>query len=123
MFDNLKGMQAVASLLKNKDKLADAGVRLKQFAEELRVTGQAGGGACRVTATGKMRIVEVVFDPALAAGMAVDDKTRELAGSLVCDAVNDALELAQAALQDRIEREAADLGMPELGSQLGGLLT
>ena len=44
MFDKLKTMGAVASLLKDKDKLREIGTRLKQRAEEVRASGEAGGG-------------------------------------------------------------------------------
>lgn len=123
MFDNLKAMQAVAGLMKNKEKLAEAGERIKAKTESMRVTGEAGGGACRATVTGRMELVDLTLDPALLAGMSVDDKTRELATNLIKDAVNDANLRAREQLQQMIAREADELGLPGMGEQLSGLLT
>jgi nucleoid-associated protein EbfC len=122
MFDQLKAMQSVASLLKNKDQLAAAGERIKARTDALRVTGQAGGGACRATVTGRMTVTDLTLDPALLAGMAVDEKTRELATSLIKDAVNDALEKAQEQVKSMIAKEAEALGLPGVSDQLSGLL-
>jgi DNA-binding protein YbaB len=122
MFDKLKTMGAVASLLKDKDKLREIGARLKQRAEEVRASGEAGGGAVRVTVNGQMKVLEVELTPALVAGMAADDRTRELAGSLVADAVNQATATAQVMMKAVIDKESRDLGLPDLGESIGGLL-
>lgn len=122
MFDNLKAMQAVAGLMKNKDKLKEAGERIKARSESLRATGEAGGGACRATVTGRMELVDLTLDPALLAGMSVDEKTRDLATGLIRDAVNDANRKAQEQLKDLIAREAEALGLPGVSDQLTGLL-
>ncbi len=122
MLDNLKAMQALAGLMKNKDKLAEAGERIKAGTEAMRVTGQAGGGACRATVTGRMELVDLVLDPALLAGMSVDEKTRELATSLIRDAVNEANRLAQEQIKRMISKEADALGLSGMADQLTGLL-
>lgn len=122
MFDNLKAMQSVASLLKNKDQLAEAGQRIKAKTDAMRVTGEAGGGACRATVTGRMTVVDLTLDPALLAGMSVDEKTRELATNLIKDAVNDAMANAQEQVKQMIAKEAEDLGLPGVSDQLAGLL-
>lgn len=122
MFDQLKAMQAVAGLLKNKEKLGEAGERIKARTDAMRVTGQAGGGACRATVSGRMVVTDLVLDPALLAGMSVDEKTRDLATSLIRDAVNDAMVKAQEQVKELIAREAEELGLPGMSDQLGGLL-
>src|SRR3954470_11581916 len=122
MLDKLKAMGAVASLLKDKDKLREIGARLKQRAEEVRAAGEAGGGAVRVTVNGQMKVLEVSLTPALVSGMAADERTRALAGSLIGDAVNSAIVAAQHAMKSVIEKEGRDLGIPDLGEGLGNLL-
>lgn len=122
MFDNLKAMQAVAGLMKNKEKLVEAGERIKAKTDALRVTGQAGGGACRATVTGRMAVVDLVLDPALLAGMSVDEKTRSLATGLIKDAVNDAMAKAQEQVKAMIAKEAEALGLPGVSDQLSGFL-
>ncbi len=122
MFDKLKTMQALGSLMKNKEQLAEAGERVKAKVEAMRVEGEAGGGACRAIVSGKMKLIDLTLDPALLAGMAVDEKTRDLATALIKDAINDATERAQRQVQDLISREAEELGLGDIGSQLGGFL-
>ena len=122
MFDKLKTMQALGSLMKNKEQLAEAGERIKAKVETMRVDGEAGGGACRAIVNGKMKLLDLTLDPALLAGMAVDEKTRDLATSLIKDAINDATQRAQQQVQDLISREAEELGLGDLGGQLGGFL-
>lgn len=122
MFDNLKAMQAVAGLMKNKEKLVEAGERIKAKTDALRVIGQAGGGACRATVTGRMAVVDLVLDPALLAGMSVDEKTRSLATGLIKDAVNDAMAKAQEQVKAMIAKEAEALGLPGVSDQLSGFL-
>lgn len=122
MFDKLKAMGAMASLMKNQDQIKDAFARVREKSEQLRVVGEAGGGACRVIAAGNMKVISVELSPALVAGMAADERTRELASSLVADAVNDALRQAQQKLQDQVSAEAKALGLELPAGDLGGLL-
>ena len=44
MLDSFKAMGAITGLMKNKDKLEDAGRRIQAELEALRVEGEAGGG-------------------------------------------------------------------------------
>lgn len=120
--DKLKTMQAIGSLMKNKDQLAEAGERIKAKVEAMRVEGEAGGGACRAVVNGKMKLLDLTLDPALLSGMAIDEKTRSLATALIKDAINDATEKAQKQVQELISREAEAMGLGDLGGQIGGLL-
>lgn len=115
MFDKLKAMGAIAGLMKNQDKLKDSFAKVRAQMEQVRVTGEAGGGAARAVATGQMRVVSVELSPALLAGMTADDRTRDLAAGLIAEAVNNALSQAQGLLKEAIDRESRELGLPELG--------
>ncbi|MFK7759212.1 MAG: YbaB/EbfC family nucleoid-associated protein [Phycisphaerales bacterium] len=123
MLDKFKAMQALGSLMKNKEQLAEAGERIKAKMDDMRVDGQAGGGACRAIVNGKMKLIDLTLDPSLLAGMAVDEKTRELATALIKDAINDATENAQRQVQALIAREADELGLGDLAPQLTGLMS
>jgi DNA-binding protein YbaB len=123
MFDNLKAMGAIASLMKNKDGLKAAGERIKAAAAATRATGEGGAGAVRVTVDGKMRVLAVELGPALVSGMAADDRTRELVGTLIAEACNNAMAAAQAKMQVVIEKESRELGLGDLGPGLAGLLS
>lgn len=122
MFDKLKAMGSIAALLKDKDRLRAAAERVKDATARARATGQAGTGAVRAVASGQMRILEIEIAPALVAGMAADDATRRLAGALIAEAVNDALNGAQALVQQELRKEARELGLEDLPLDLGGLL-
>jgi DNA-binding protein YbaB len=121
MFDNMRMMGALAGLMKNKDKLKEAGERVKAKAEEMRVTAEAGGGAARATVTGTMRVVAVELTPALVLGMAAEDRTRELAASLIAEAVNAAIKDAQLRMKSLLDEEARGLGIEGGLSGLPGL--
>lgn len=124
MFDKLKAVSALTNLMKNQDKLKEAGQRVKAKMEATRIRAEAGGGAARALITGSMKVLEVELSPALVLGMAADDKTRTLAGSLIAEAVNNAIAEAQKKMQEAIAAEAKEAGLdgmlPEGG--LGGLL-
>ncbi len=121
MFDQMRAMGAIASLMKDREKLADAAERVKTRLEDARVDGVAGGGAIRVTVAGTMRVVGVHIEPAMAAAFSADDKSRLMAQELITEATNDAMAKAQAFARETIGEEAKALGLPEeLGAQLGG---
>jgi nucleoid-associated protein EbfC len=123
MFDKFKAMGAMAALLKDKDKIKAAGGRIKDAAAEIRATGEGGGGAVRVTVDGRMKVLAVDLQPALAAGMAADDRTRELAGNVIAEAVNAAMAAAQLKMKVVLEKEAKELGLPELPMDVAGMLS
>jgi DNA-binding protein YbaB len=123
MFDKLKSMSALAALMQNKDKLKAAGERIKSKSQEIRATGEGGGGAVRVTVSGQLKVLSVELQPALVAGMAADVRTRELAGNLIAEAVNNANQSAQAQMKALIDKEARELGLPDLPADISGLLT
>jgi DNA-binding protein YbaB len=112
MFEQMKMMGALAALMKDKDKLAARAAKLREEMERLRVEGQAGGGAVRVVANGRMKVLSVDVSGPLAAGMATDAATKALAAGLIAEGVNDALSKAQEKLAQAVEREAGELGLP-----------
>ena len=121
MFDKIKAMGAMAQLMKNQDALKDAGKRVREQMEATRVIGEAGAGAARATVTGSMRVLSVELAPGLISGMALDQRTRELASSLIADAVNDGLRQAQIKLQEAINAEARALGLEDMVPNMGAL--
>lgn len=114
MFDKLKAMGALAGLMKNQDGLRQAADRVKEKMERTRCTGQAGQGAVRAVVDGKLRVVEVELAPALAAGIATDDRTRQLAGTLIAQAVNDGITQAITRLREAVAQESQALGLPDI---------
>lgn len=111
MFDKLKAMGAMASLMKNQDGIKDAAKRVREKMEQTTVIGEAGSGAARATVTGTLRVVSVELSPALVGGMNADERTRQLASSLIADAVNDAMRHAQAKIKEALDIEAKAMGL------------
>lgn len=116
MFDALKAAGALAGLMKNKDAIRDASDRIQARLDTLRAVGQSGGGAVRVTATGKLRIERVELSPALCASLAgpPNANVNQHAESLIADAVNDALSKAQDLAQREVAREAETMGLKDI---------
>jgi len=122
MFDKIKTMGALAALMKDKEKLKEAAGRIRDLSAAIRADGEGGGGAVRVTVDGRMKVLAVELQPALVAGMAADDRTRQLAGAVIAEAVNAAMVVAQGQMRVIMEREAKELGLPEMPADLQGLL-
>lgn len=123
MFDQFKMLGALAGLMKDRDKVKAAGERVRATLAASSVSGEGGGGAVRVVVTGAMRVRSVHLEPALAAGMAQDPATRDAGERLLVDAMNQALEKAQALVQKTLADEARALGLPEeLAGPLAGAL-
>lgn len=121
MFDQMRALGAITSLMKDRQKLADAAVRVRETLEASRVEGSAGGGAVRVTMSGAMKVLGVHVEPALAGAFSADDRSRHLAQQLIAEATNDALARAQVLVREVMGQEAKSLGLPEeLASQIGG---
>jgi nucleoid-associated protein EbfC len=124
MFDKLKAMGAVAGLMKNQEGLKAAAARVREQMEQTRVTGEAGSGAARATVTGTLKVISVELSPALVGGMNADERTRQLASSLIADAINDAMKHAHVKIKEAIDAEAKALGLegmiPDLASFMGG---
>jgi DNA-binding protein YbaB len=123
MLDNMKMLGALSGLMKNKDRLRDAGARVKSKMEAAQFTRESGGGAARVRVSGAMKVLEVRLSPALAAGFAQGTASAQ-ASDLVCEALNAALADAQAALKKSVDDEAKALGLdgvlPDVTGLLGG---
>lgn len=115
MFDRIKAMGAMAGLMQNREALREAAERVRAEANAARCIGEAGGGAVRVVVSGSMEVLEVHLAPALHHGMSTDEQSRLLAGTLVAQAVNDALGKSREKIRETIRAEARSLGLGNLG--------
>jgi DNA-binding protein YbaB len=70
-----------------------------------------------------MHVLKVEMQPALVAGMAADERTRELAGNLIAEAVNAAIKTAQEKMKVVMGQEAKEMGLPDLPGELGNLIS
>lgn len=112
MIDQMKALGAIAGLMKNKERLREIGERTKRNLEDARLCGQAGGGAVRVTVSGRMRVHDVTIDPSAAAALGQAD-SREQVESLIEEAMNDALARAERMVREEAGKAAQELGLPD----------
>ena len=84
--------------------------RAEKELTELQVEGTAGGGAVRVSATGKREITAIEIKPEV-----VDPDDVEMLQDLVLAAVVDALAQAKRAEEDRLARITGGLRIPGMG--------
>ena len=118
---DFKAMGAVASLMKDKDKLKRIGEELRARIEALEVDGSAGGGACRARVSGTMRVLSIELGDQVALGMGAGTDAKVMGERLIAEAVNDALQRAQSEVRSMIEAEMRELGLDGLAGQLPGL--
>ncbi len=114
MFGNMKNLGAMASLLQRKDEIAEAAKALGERMGELRVEGQAGGGACRAWVTGKLRVHRIEHDPAVLSAVGASPEAKAQLERLTAEAVNDALENCQRLMHEMVMEEARRLGIEDL---------
>ncbi len=113
MFDQFKAMGALAGLMKNRDKLKEAGDRMQRTLEAARIVGQSGGGLVRVEVSGRLRIERVEISPSVANAMG-SDEGRTQAQALIAEATNDALRAAERVIQQETQRMARELGVEDM---------
>ncbi|TDJ57336.1 MAG: YbaB/EbfC family nucleoid-associated protein [Planctomycetota bacterium] len=118
-------MASVAGLLKDLPKLKERMTALKERLSQQTVTGETGGGAVRVTATGLLRVVSIEVDPAMLAGLvdSTDPQDKAMAEGLIAGAVNMALQKARELAEKEAAAAAGELGLPLPPGILGGLMS
>ncbi|MBX3379366.1 MAG: YbaB/EbfC family nucleoid-associated protein [Phycisphaeraceae bacterium] len=121
MLDQLKAMGAVASLLKNREKLQASIQQVKEEMGKTEVVGKSSNGAVTARVNGQLKVISVEISAPLVNGMAAEPKTREGASKLIAEAVNDAIAQAQEKLQAAVQKRTQELGIPDLPG-LGNLL-
>ena len=122
MFDQMKNLKTLASLLGNADEVK---ARCEQINEELNrmeIEADAGAGAVRVTVNGKMRVLRIELDPMMVMALAGEgaDADREMIEELIASAVNAAQEKAQEAVRAQMGQLTGGLNLPGMDQLLGG---
>lgn len=115
MFENMKAMGALAGLLKNKDRLKEAGEEFREKLGRMSAEGSGGGGAVRVTVSGQLRVQQVYLDPAVIAGLQAEGSGgKQMVESLIQDATNEAINRMQLLVAEEARRMAEELGLPDM---------
>lgn len=116
MFDNLKNLRQLSSMLGN---MGDLKEKMEQMqAEMAKVTAEAdaGAGAVRVTVNGKMRVVRVQLDKPMIAALAGEgaDADQEMIEELIVSATNAAFEKVQDKVRDQMMQLTGGMDLPGL---------
>lgn len=120
MFDSFKMMGTVASLMKNKHKIAEAVQRVQANLEDRKISVNAPDGSVQLTMNGKARIQSLIIAPAALVAASSDPAAKDKLEKTIAGAITAAQARAMDILKAEFEREATELGLPELASS-GGL--
>ncbi len=125
MLDQMKMLGALSGLLKNRDKLAGAGDRIKAKLSAVKVTGESTGGGVKAIVSGALVVQKIELSPQVVQQINAGGVTRDGATQLICEAVNDAIAAAQVEIKKAVDEEAKTLGLeggiPDMAG-LGNLL-
>ena len=102
MFEGLRNMAGMASLMKDLPRMQQRMEEVKQSLGDLRVEAVSAGNQVRVVATGALEVVSVEIDESIDGNL----------GQIVCDTVNTALRMAQQQAQHRLASVAEEMGLP-----------
>ena len=113
MFDNLKGM---ASMLGQAKELKEKMEQLQSDLGRRMVEADAGAGAVRVVANGKLEIVSVRLDQPMLASLAGegDQADQQMIEELITAATNAALNKARELIQQEMSNLTGGMNIPGL---------
>jgi hypothetical protein len=97
-------------MMKQVQKMQSQLAKAQEELAEAKVAGTAGGGAVRITLSGRGEVTEVKIDPA-----AIDPDDPGLLEDLVLAAFNDAMRAQQELASERLGPLTGGLGVPGLG--------
>lgn len=127
MLDQLKSLKALASVMGNADELKEKFARVQEELGNKFVEADAGAGAVRVTANGKLEITAVRIDPAMLSTLAGEgsDEDKALVEELIAAATNAALKKSRELASEELGKAAGDMnlnlpGLDKILGQIGG---
>tara|TARA_Y100000589_G_scaffold104192_1_gene98533 strand:- start:56984 stop:57334 length:351 start_codon:yes stop_codon:yes gene_type:complete len=107
MFDGLKGMASLAGMMKDLPKMQARMAEVKEHLGDMKLESEVGDGVVRVVVNGAMQLESIVIDEqrisTLEPGQLQD---------LVRVAINDGLDRAREAVQEKLSSVAGDMGLP-----------
>jgi len=110
MMDMLKALCGLGDMTKMMKQAQEMQTRMAEMQENLhtiRVTGEAGAGLVKATASAKGELVGLDIDPSIFNG---DDK--EVVEDLILAAIKDAQAKASDRSQEELQKITAELGLP-----------
>lgn len=114
MFDSLKSMGAIASLLKNKEKIAEAMARVHANLDQRTITVTAPDNSVQVIMTGKAKLQTLTLSDEILAKAAGDPEAKAKLQKTILGAITAAQNRVAEVVKVEVQREANELGIPEL---------
>lgn len=111
MFDKLKAVAGMASMLKDLPNMKAKLLETKEELGRLQCTGHSPCRRVRVVVNGRLQMLSVDIDPAIAAASASPAGRAELQEA-VAAACNDALTHARREATERVADVAQEMGIP-----------
>ncbi|WP_425043140.1 YbaB/EbfC family nucleoid-associated protein [Primorskyibacter sp. S87] len=108
MLKGLGGLGDMAKMMKSAQELQTKMAQLQDEMNEMLVTGEAGAGLVKATATAKGELKGLDIDPSIFNG---DDK--EVVEDLILAAVKDAQAKAAQRTQDEMAKLTESMGLPK----------
>ena len=107
MFGGLKDLAGLAGMMKDLPKMQARMAEVKAHLGDLKLESQVGDGTVRVVVNGAMQVESVEIDEARAASLEPGQLQ-----DLVRVAINDGLDRAREAVQEKLSSVADDMGLP-----------
>ena len=122
MFEQLKNLKNLMGMMGRPEEMRAQFEKIQQELARKRVTGEAGAGAVRVVADGKMQIISVHLDRAMLTTLAGEgpEADQQMIEELIAAAVNDALNKARDAVQQEMGQITGGLDLSGLDKLMGG---
>ena len=114
MFDQLKNLKEMASLMGNMGDMRSKIEGLEEKLGQKTVEADSGAGAVRVVMNGKCQVVSLRIEPAMLAALAGGgaEADRVMVEELITAAVNAAVEKAHVEMKDTLGELAGGMNLP-----------
>lgn len=116
MFDTLKSMGAVASLLKNREKIVQAVQRVQENLERREVSVDAPDRSVALRTDARGKVLALTIAPEALLSASGNEESRLRLERTIAGAMNAARARCVQILQEEVSREAEALGIPELAA-------
>lgn len=107
MLKGLGGLGDMAKMMQAAKDMQDKVQKLQDSLDNIKVTGESGGGLVRATATAKGELTALEIDPSIFVA-----SEKELVEDLILAAIKDAQRRAQDRSQQEMSRIGQELGLP-----------
>ncbi len=121
MFDQLKNLKSLASMMGNAGELREKMEKFQAELEKLTAEADAGAGAVRVTVNGKMLVLSVSLDPTMLGALAGEgaEADKAMIEELIVSATNEAMRRVQELVKQETMKMTEGMNLPGLDGLMG----